>query len=1265
MHDQNMLMKWILVAFTVVVAAVAVWPPDERLKYGIDLQGGTSLLFEIDTVGLTENEQRDLSTRVMNILKERVDPTGSLNLIWRPVGNTRLEIQMPQPSEKSKRRREVKNSALEAIKALNVQSRRVVEQALNKSGDEREAVLAELVRGIPGRQKALEELRDAHDAMTANPEDGSLSKAYEEAMEAIMATDLNLAHFNDILQLGPGKGRDHELTKIRGAHPAFVEKIDAYVETYDEWAKDKAGLEDPSDLKRLLKGAGVLEFRILADRDMGSPAHIKSSDPSLRQPIADYVDALHTRGPRARAADRYRWFPIKDIVDFMNLEGPNLAAFDTTKDSRPQIVEKYAGRYYGLAHNDPDYGLLRPREGSGRAWKLTQARPDRDYQTGQNCVSFTLDPVGGESFGELTGRNLKRQLCIVLDGEMMSHATIQSRIGQRGQITGGFTHEDVMDLVRILEAGALPGRLKETPLMEKTIGPSIGKDNRQKGLVAVRNGFILVVVFMVFYYGLTSGLIADMALVMNLLLVLGIMALMQSTFTLPGIAGLILTVGMAIDANVLIFERIREERDRGVPLKKAVNNGYDKALSTIVDANLTTLIICVILGYVGSEEVKGFAIILGIGISTSMFTALFVTRLVFNSLMAKGWLKDLSMRRLIRKPSIDWMSLRTSFWPISLVLVVGGLALFLGVSTSDPESMFDIEFLGGTSVQVDFKEGVRLGDGEEITTEAVREVVNSTKPGVNSAANWLAGAADALDSADVAAGEGAGQYTLTSDTLNGDQLATLVRGKIEDKCDSVRAEGHTAVFNVKTGELSTVDVFRAVVADAAAHHREKTWANLRAAKVQSVGEGETAEGQSQDVSYEIVTVETDRSVVQEAIVAVLGDKLKVEPSISFVPTVDHAFTQEPFFVVREEARYLSDAIGGDANYDIRRFKGGVAVVVDELDPPLTEAAFEKRLREMSLRPEAQDIDISETGVFQLSDPGEGGTYTRFAVLMVSDSLPFTDEDEDRWTEFVAAPALDQVKASLGISKSLRKVVQFAPQVAGQAKQDAVVSIILALASIVAYVWIRFGTMQFGLASIVALVHDVAIALGAVTITDYLAETTIGSTLGVLPLKIDLPMIAALMTIIGYSLNDTIVVFDRIRENRGKATTLTANLVNQSLNETLSRTVLTSITTLLVVLVLYVIGGAGIRGFSFVLLIGIVVGTYSSLAIATPLLYRPQLLNHVVRVIVAFGAIGVVFIFIDSINVRLVMSVIILAGLVYAMVRAGGQVRQPGRPAVAT
>ncbi|GAG02481.1 unnamed protein product, partial [marine sediment metagenome] len=259
-----------------------------------------------------------------------------------------------------------------------------------------------------------------------------------------------------------------------------------------------------------------------------------------------------------------------------------------------------------------------------------------------------------------------------------------------------------------------------------------------------------------------------------------IMATLEATFTLPGIAGLILTVGMAVDANVLIFERIREERARGTVFKRALKTGYDKALSTIIDANLTTLITCVVLGYLGSEEIKGFAMTLGFGICTSMFTALFVTRLIFITLMDFGWLKDLKMLRLIGQPKIDWLALRTKFWPISLVLVLSGVALFALASVTDADKVYDIEFLGGTSVQIELADGVELDD------EDVRRRVTSSDPdGPASAVIWLRQAADALEQAKVSEGDSRTQFVVTSSALTSGQIAALMQTKRRGATDAL------------------------------------------------------------------------------------------------------------------------------------------------------------------------------------------------------------------------------------------------------------------------------------------------------------------------------------------------------------------------------------------------------------------------------------------------------------------------------------------------
>jgi SecD/SecF fusion protein len=262
-------------------------------------------------------------------------------------------------------------------------------------------------------------------------------------------------------------------------------------------------------------------------------------------------------------------------------------------------------------------------------------------------------------------------------------------------------------MVNKLNAGSLPARLIEQPISEKTIGPSIGANNRDQGIRAGLIGLVAVIAVMLVYY-LAAGAIADVALLMNILFVLAIMAGLRATFTLPGIAGIILTIGMSVDANVLIFERIREEQGKGTGLATAIRNGYQRAFRAIFDANLTTFITAAILYNVASEEIKGFAIVLMLGIASSMFTALFVSRVVFDLLVSKRIIKEhIVMLRLIHEPKVNWMGMRKVFFAISAVMIASGLAVFFTRDNTE-NNKYDIEFTGGTSVQINLKEGVSL-----------------------------------------------------------------------------------------------------------------------------------------------------------------------------------------------------------------------------------------------------------------------------------------------------------------------------------------------------------------------------------------------------------------------------------------------------------------------------------------------------------------------------------------------------------------------------
>jgi preprotein translocase subunit SecD len=272
---------------------------------------------------------------------------------------------------------------------------------------------------------------------------------------------------------------------------------------------------------------------------------------------------------------------------------------------------------------------------------ITDARVQFDSQYSEPYVSLSFDARGARLFEQITGQNIKKRLAIVLDKKVNSAPVIQDKIsGGRAQITGRFTTDEARDLAIILRAGALPAPVKI--IEERTVGPSLGKDSIEKGFKSMIIGGLVVILFMVIYYGI-SGIIADFALLLNVILIMAGLAFFGATLTLPGIAGIILTIGMSVDANVLIFERVREELRLGKTPRASIEGGYGKALVTILDAQVTTLIAALVLFQFGTGPVRGFAVTVSIGIVASLFTAIFVTRIVFDYLYVQRRMKRLSI----------------------------------------------------------------------------------------------------------------------------------------------------------------------------------------------------------------------------------------------------------------------------------------------------------------------------------------------------------------------------------------------------------------------------------------------------------------------------------------------------------------------------------------------------------------------------------------------------------------------------------------------
>lgn len=349
-----------------------------------------------------------------------------------------------------------------------------------------------------------------------------------------------------------------------------------------------------------------------------------------------------------------------------------------------------------------------------------------------------------------------------------------------------------------------------------------------------------------------------------------------------------------------------------------------------------------------------------------------------------------------------------------------------------------------------------------------------------------------------------------------------------------------------------------------------------------------------------------------AIVAVMGDKLRIELPIEARLVTDPDKAPEGYFPIPAGTRYLSDVVPGAPSLDVQAFRGGLVLVFDGLRPAQTTTAVANRIREIRLQPEYEGFAYRDYTIIGLDDaPGAAADaekkYTKVALVVADENIYYDPSNPEAWREGLAIPEREQAEAAFASEKTLRQVLQFDSQVAKRTQGQASAAVLLACGAIIAYVWIRFGTMRYGLAAIVALVHDVAITLGLVTLADLL---------GLRNFRIDMALIAAILTIIGYSLNDTIVIFDRIRENRGKLVHLSTEMINASINQCMSRTLLTSLTTLFVVFIMFVWGGPGVHGFSFAMLVGVVAGTFSSIAIAAPLLASPRLLA-----VIVYGLIG--------------------------------------------
>ncbi len=1064
-----------LIVAVVILALWAIFPSGNifkpSLKPGIDMVGGTSLLYEIKTPDA--GFQGNLAEQVMESLKKRVDPQGVRNLIWRPQGNTRLEIQMPftAKSAEAQQLRKRFGDVQKQLEDTNIRPGEVRYAVEELKGEARVAKLKELDKGSQTRATIFGAMTSTWDQIvqaksSKNAADQArLEDQYEKLIDRLTDTNLSVNQLQQILDLKSKETRDQKLADLKKKFADFPQRlaaIDAFTNEYASYSKVKDSIDDAADLKRLLRGSGVLEFHILAN-DLPP------------QTVAEMKERLLTRGPIVQAGDEVRWYPVEKPEEF-----------------RGQTVEANE-KHYALCYITPEK-TLNQREGQPR-WSLERAYPIQ--ANGELKVGFVFDPQGSRYFGDLTGNNIGKPLAIILDDKLISAPNINSQIFGSGEISGGrggFSRQEMEYLINTLNAGALPAQLTDEPISEQTVGPQLGADNLRAGLLASIVGLIVVAVFMIVYYHI-SGIVAVIALLMNMIMILGVMAGLNATWTLPAVAGIVLTIGMSVDANVLVFERLREEQARGLSLRMALRNAYDRAASAIIDSNAVTAITCIILYWLGSEEVKGFGLTLLIGLISSLFTALFVTKTIFAAMLNNFELQKLgslpvtwpALGRVLH-PNVKWIGLSRYFLTGSAaILILGGIALAVVAKRGE---LFDIEFSSGTSVQFELKDPTPIGD--------VRKLL----------------------------------------------------GKVPD-------------------------------------------AELPSPSIVSVGTG--------DKTYEVVTPSNDSKAVVTAVLHAMEGRLNLLAPSDY-DLMDKSYTEamnQAIFPIAPETR----TVGGLQPAALRSHVGGVAIVLKNIQPKLTTEQIKSRLEQIRLQPQAGGSGATQTYRPVDVETSVDGTS---AVIMTSDPAMQYDPNDpiklEQWMQDLVKPTWNMVNEAIHNPPKLQKVNNFNPQVAGEMQRDALIALSLSLAVVMAYIWLRFGNLKYGTATVVAMLHDTLLVVGFIGLSHFIGKTFIGREILLIePFRVNLTLVAAVLTVMSYSMVDTIVVFDRIRENRGKFGHVDAQVINDSVNQTLSRTLLTVFTTVLTVFVMYLFGGPGIHGFTFVMLIGILIGTYSSFAIAAPIL----------------------------------------------------------------
>jgi SecD/SecF fusion protein len=899
----------------------------------------------------------------------------------------------------------------------------------------------------------------------------------------------------------------------------------------------KATAEEVEEVKRKMTNVGSLEFRILANHKHDStikPKALESKElisPSSRYRWAKLGETYTGTNPTSDEQGTsitdpsQRW--LKNVLAgrtiyltgknsagleqadvALQIEGNSINTIKLKSPHKLATVTSYriefnpsritAGNPENPYPTDP---IIREVKTTGHVERYVLYKVDKQDVTGkllakaeaqqddhyQPAVGFVFNRTGGRKFADLTRAHLpeengsfKYQLAILLDGVVQSAPSINQEIGASGIIEGGpqgFSPKELDLLITVLRSGSLPASLNPEPLQEENVGPTLGDDTIAKGIRAIVISMVVVPLFMIFYYRF-AGVVAVVALVLNVLLLIASMGFFQVSFTLPGLAGLALTIGMAVDVNVLIFERMREEAERGANLAQQIRNGFNRAWVTIFDSHVTLFLSGLVLFAVATDEVRGFAVTLIIGMIWNLFTAVFVSRVIFEFWYDKGWLKKITMLKMMDKTNFDFIGPRKICMTASAILIALGLVAVWARGVG----MYNIDFTGGTLVTI------RLNEEDP-----------------------------------------------------------AVKGLTESQ--------RTAFVREKAGSMPEI---------------------MPDVTIESLSVG----GEKAGERFNIRTTQQKIDKVKQAVLDSFGTALQIVELTVGSPT-PIASAPVDAAKAKDESTTSSDRFAGGRQYELKfNLPQSASMISTSLGNVLNESG----------------INNPETH-FEILNPK--ATPGSFAVADSNVLNLRTNLEPD-----VAKVQLDKLSASLKKDRNLlfERSETFGSTVAGETQSLAVVATVASWLIIALYLWFRFKSLVYGLAAIIAVVHDVLITLGAVAVTYWLSMVPgLSQVLLLEPFKIDLPMIAAFLTLIGFSVNDTIVIFDRIRELKGKTPILTSQIINMALNQTLSRTILTSLTAWLVVVILYVVGGEGLHGFAFSLVVGFLSGTYSTIYIATPIL----------------------------------------------------------------